>query len=89
MIKTVNPYSGDVAIFHFTTGDNPGGWGVAIPQQWRRPGAELGGRKKISRTKISEKFPLRFFAVLNVIYDPFFTRKNHYFIKEFLDKTSF
>src|SRR6218665_586360 len=33
---------------------------------------------------------LRFFTVLNVVYDPFFLHhKNHYFRKEFLDKTIF
>src|SRR6218665_2506317 len=36
---------------------------------------------------------LRFFTVLNVVYDtflrPFLHKKNHYFRKEFLDKTIF
>ena len=66
-------------------GDRP------VAETWRRV---WGGRKKFSRTKISEKFSfspqkflmtffshrpgffiLRFFTVLNVIYDPFCTRK--------------
>jgi len=32
---------------------------------------------------------LRFFTVLNVVYDHFFTQKNHCFRKQFLDKTIF
>ena len=84
-------------------------------RQWRRPGAEFGGRKFLSRTKVSELhffrtnfrfhaqnfwWPIflvmdqvflivRIFTVLNVVYDPFFTRKSHYLRKEFLDDTFF
>jgi len=92
--------------------------------QWRRPGAEFGGRSNFSRTKISEwrffrknfhfhaqnfgwpffshrpgfsDFPflfpdcpyLYYIKWLNVVYDPFHTRKTTIFRKEFRYDTFF
>src|SRR6218665_709899 len=55
--------------------------------------AFFSGKISISTAKISDDlfYSLIFsiFTVLNVLYDPFFTRKKHYFTKECLDDTFF
>ena len=64
-------------------------WWDTVAETWRR----VWGDGKFFRTPrflFGKKF--HFHAqnfLLNVVYDPFFTRKNNYFRKEFLDDTFF